>query len=102
MKDAYGELSFIGKYRRVIFRLNPFIAVNNRVHSKIGNVPWRKLPYTIFLFICITKMKDIPACTIKMFLIPIMVQGLSFIPMTSVARNCCAAGPKPARKVNEL
>ncbi|CAI1552424.1 Uncharacterised protein [Serratia proteamaculans] len=58
--------------------------------------------YTIFLFICITKMKDNPACTIKMFLIPIMVQGLSLIPMTPAARNCCAAGLKPARKVNEL
>jgi branched-subunit amino acid transport protein AzlD len=86
----------------VIFRLNPFIVVNNRAHSKIDNTPWQRLPYTIFLFICITKMKDNPACTIKIFLIPIMVQGLSFIPMTPVARNYCLAGPKPAQEVNRL
>jgi hypothetical protein len=60
------------------------------------------LRYTIFLFICITKMKDSQACTIIMFLIPIMVQGLSLIPMTSAGRKWRTVGLKSAQKVNEL
>ncbi|MBP1034463.1 hypothetical protein J8631_02710 [Serratia fonticola] len=33
-------------------------------------------------------MKDAAACTIKTFLIPIMVQGLSVNPMTPASHNC--------------
>ncbi|WP_139282297.1 hypothetical protein [Serratia marcescens] len=46
-------------------------------------------------------MKEADACTIKMFLIPIMVQGLSVIPMPAKAANCCAAGEKPAKKLTQ-
>jgi hypothetical protein len=86
----------------VIFRLAPFIDSNNSGHSKNGVYVEAKPADTIFLFICITKMKDSQACTIKMFLIPIMVQGLSLIPMTPAASHCPTAGPKPPQKVNEL
>ncbi|CDG12392.1 hypothetical protein SMDB11_1816 [Serratia marcescens subsp. marcescens Db11] len=54
------------------------------------------------MFICITKMKEAEACTIKMFLIPIMVQGLSVIPMPAKAAKCRATGEKTRQKVNEL
>ncbi|WP_164551466.1 hypothetical protein [Serratia marcescens] len=47
-------------------------------------------------------MKEEEACTIKMFLIPIMVQGLSVIPMPAKAAKCRATGEKTLQKVNEL
>jgi hypothetical protein len=47
-------------------------------------------------------MKEADACTIKMFLIPIMVQGLSVIPMPARAAKCRDSREKTHQQVNEM
>jgi hypothetical protein len=47
-------------------------------------------------------MKEAGACTIKMFLIPIVVQGLSVIPMPAKTAKCRTTGEKTRHKVNEM
>jgi hypothetical protein len=79
---------FILRWDLINFRLARFITTGNIGQQKKPARAPSHCEKFIFLFICITKMKDAAACTIKTFLIPIMVQGLSVNPMTAASHNC--------------